>query len=302
MPFDPFHAGERTVQTRAGVRALADRVGRSIRGAMPPGARTFLDERRWLVVAGLDTADRPWAAVLSGARGFARVLDERTLAIDAQLAPGHPLEHTLDAGSLVGVLAIDLATRRRLRLNGSVTAQAAGSLVVTADQAFANCPKHIQRRDEAGYDAPPPPGAAIRHATLLDRERAWLRAADTFFIATAVPGEGVDASHRGGMPGFIDVERQRLVWPDYPGNALFNTLGNIESYPRAGLLVPDFDTGAALHLTGRAAIDWTAEHAARIPGAERVVTFDVEEIVELTSVFPVRLQLREYSPFNPRAI
>jgi uncharacterized protein len=299
MTADPFHAGERAVQTRAGVRDLAERVGRSIRETLPPVAQAFLDDLRWVIVGGLDRRDRPWASVLAGPRGFAHPIDDRTLRLASRPAPGDPLDAALTPGALVGVLAIDLATRRRLRVNGRITAQNAADVVIAVDQAFSNCPKHIQRREDTAGDAPAI-GSASRSPALSDRQRAWLRATDTFFIATAVPGEGVDASHRGGMPGFVQVERNLIVWPDYSGNALFNTLGNIETYPRAGLLVPDFETGDALLVTGRAAIDWAIAHAAPIAGAERLVTLEVDEVTELPGAFPARMRLREYSPVNPR--
>ena len=147
----------------------------------------------------------------------------------------------------------------------------------------------FEPREEAGDGEPPAFALPRRDTRLSERQQAWLRAADTFFLVSANPGEGVDASHRGGRPGFIRVEGQRLIWPDYAGNAMFNTLGNIETYPRAGVTVPDFATGATLHLTGRATIDWSQERAAEFAGAERVVTLDVDAIVELAATLPARM-------------
>ncbi len=115
------------------------------------------------------------------------------------------------------------------------------------------------------------PARARRAPGLAEAQRAWIRRADTFFIATSHPEAGADASHRGGMPGFVRVEGDRLVWPDYAGNAMFNTLGNIALHPRAGLVFPDFEAGATLQLTGRAAVDWDRDRAGSFPGAERLV-------------------------------
>jgi uncharacterized protein len=300
MANDVFHAGERAVQERAGMRDMADRVGRSIRPVLPPIAQAFLDDRRWLVVGAVDAADRPWASILAGPRGFVRATDDRTVRIASAPRPGDPLDAALHQGAAVGLIAIDLATRRRLRLNGHVSARVPGAIVVVADQAYSNCPKYIQRREEDGVVVPAVETPPVRSNDLSERQRRWLRAADSFFIATAAPGVGVDASHRGGMPGFLTVEGRRITWPDYPGNALFNTLGNIEAWPYAGLVVPDFETGATLHVTGRAAIDWDPTRAAAAPGAERLVTLDVEAVVEMPAGFPERLHLREYSPANPR--
>lgn len=300
MAANPFHAGERAVQARAGVRDMAERVGRSIRGVMPPAAQAFLAERRWLVAGALDEDERPWASILAGPRGFVHAVDDRTVRIAAAPASGDPLERAFETGARAGFIVIDLETRRRLRLNGHVRSHDAAGILVGADAVYSNCPQYIQRRSEDGDVDRSPGSAPRRYEQLTDRQRDWLRATDTFFIVTAAPGEGVDASHRGGMPGFVRVEGQRIVWPDYAGNAMFNTLGNIDAWPHAGLLVPDFETGATLQVTGRAAIDWSESHAASIAGAERLVTLDVESVVELAATLPRRMRLREYSPANPR--
>jgi hypothetical protein len=74
-----------------------------------------------------------------------------------------------------------------------------------------------------------------------------------------------------------------LAFPDYPGNNMFNTLGNLERYPRAGLLFLDFETGSTLQLVGRAILDWPREtEGSGPPGAGRhaVVSFELELAVE----------------------
>lgn len=296
-----FHDGERAVQRLAGVTELAGRVGRSIRRDLPPAAQAFLAERRWIVIGALDADARPWPAIRAGAPGFAHALDDRTVRIEASAPLGDPVgDDLLRPGALVGLIALDPATRRRLRFNGRVAAHDGAGLVLDADQVFSNCPKYIQRRDEPPADGVGVPATSASTAGLSDAQRDRLRAADTFFIASARPGAGVDVSHRGGMPGFVQVDGNRIAWPDYGGNAMFNTLGNVHVHPSAGLLVPDFENGGALLVSGRAAIDWTPVHAASLAGAERVVTLDVDRVVEQADVLPAGFQLREYSPFNPR--
>jgi hypothetical protein len=223
---------------------------------------------------------------------------------------------------------VDFATRRRLRLNGRLRRAIDGALELHTDQVYANCPKYIQARhviDEA--DAPEwsaADGAPRRTARIADRnalaarwstaltdaQRALVEAADTFVIATCHPDAGADCSHRGGLPGFVAVERgahedgrpiDRLTWPDYAGNAMFNTLGNLAADPRAGLLFVDFARGTLLHLTGRAATDWDPARAAAWPGAERIVTFAVEHVLERPHALPLHFRFGGYSPFNPPA-
>jgi len=287
-----FHSGELELQRRAGVRETADRVSKSIYSFVPEAAGTFLAERRLVVLAAPNDRNRPWASLLSGPPGFARLLDEHTLRIDAVPTPSDPLALSLKTGSLAGIIVPDLATRRRLRVNGRLET-VDGAILIHVDQAYSNCPKYIQIREPERESTGTHPRLIGRSASLVPRQRAWIRRTDTFFIATLVPGEGADASHRGGMPGFVRVEDQELIWRDYPGNSMFNTLGNIVRHPRAGILVPDFETGSTLQMTGRARVDSDS-------GEERQVRFIPDEVVQIDDVLPQRLRLVEYSPFNPQ--
>jgi predicted pyridoxine 5'-phosphate oxidase superfamily flavin-nucleotide-binding protein len=294
-----YHEGELEVQKRAGGGKLASRIASSIDSAIPALVRRFLSERRMAIVATVDAQGRPWASLLAGARGFIRVLEDHLVRVDAVPAPGDPLAANLLAGGRMGLVVPDLATRRRVRLNGRIERADEGSIFVRTEEVYSNCPKYIQVRED---EDPPPlaPATSRRAASLDEDQRAWIRRADTFFIASFHPDAGADASHRGGMPGFVRVEGDRLVWPDYQGNSMYNTLGNIVAYPRAGLLFADFETGATLQVTGSAEIDWDPAHARGIAGAQRLVALDVDELVEIQHAFPLALRLREYSPFNPQ--
>jgi uncharacterized protein len=161
------------------------------------------------------------------------------------------------------------------------------------DEAFGNCPKYIQRRLPVARLEPPPDPKERTAAALDERGRALVQAADTLFIASMHPQRGADASHRGGRPGFLNVaaDGASLSFPDYPGNRMFQTLGNLTVEPRAGLLFVDWDTGATLQLTGRAAVVWDGE--------ERRVTFAIDEIRERERAMPARWQLIEPSRLNP---
>jgi predicted pyridoxine 5'-phosphate oxidase superfamily flavin-nucleotide-binding protein len=267
-------------------------VAKGIHPVVPTAARAFLEERRLVVLGAADDQSRPWASLLTGPAGFARRVDEHTIRIDAAPAPNDPLTMCLRTGSLAGIMAPDLATRRRIRINGRLEVLDR-ALLIHVDQAYSNCPKYIQLREPNGERSGTHSRLSGRSSSLMPRQRDWIRRADTFFLATLVPGEGADASHRGGMPGFVKVEEQELSWPDYPGNSMFNSLGNIMKYPRAGILVPNFETGSTLQLTGRATIDGT--------GDDLEVRFAPEEVVEIDDVLPERLRLVEYSPFNPHA-
>lgn len=289
----PFHAGEQRIQERLGVREIEDWARQVVRPFLPEEHRAFHTSLPFLVAAARDGQGRPWATLLAGPEGFVTSPDPGSLVIDARPVPGDALEGALDEGADLGLLGIEFATRRRNRLNGRVAPGGSGALVCTVDQSFGNCPQYIRVRDWRRVDEPA--GAPARGRWLAPSQRAWIAAADTFFIASGYRGRGespsfgMDASHRGGERGFVRVESEtRLSFPDYAGNNHFNTLGNLLLDPRAGLLFVDFAAGSLLQLTGRATIDWDSEAVARAPGAHRLVVFDVEEVVELPAALPLR--------------
>ncbi|MYR93484.1 MULTISPECIES: pyridoxamine 5'-phosphate oxidase family protein [unclassified Streptomyces] len=199
----------------------------------------------------------------------------------------------------IGMIGIEPATRRRMRMNGRAVRDGDG-LRVELDQVISNCPKYIQKRDHRPDPATPLPRTAVDSTELSPEQQRTLRAADTFFVATASDRGDADASHRGGNPGFVQVLSPRLLrWPDYAGNAMFLTLGNLELNPAAGLLVPDWETGTSLHLTGSARTVWDEEEVARTPGAQRIVEFEIAAVREIAAASPLRWTEPAYSRFNP---
>ena len=291
-----YHAGELAVQRRMGQAEIAARVGRMIRTEIPAAAAAFLSEQPMIVLAATDDAGRVWASLVTGPAGFVHAEDDQTISVDALPVPGDPLREVLRRPSQqVGMIAIEPQTRRRMRVNGSVQPTAAG-LSIHPDQVYSNCPKYISRRhiDEVADVASP---AVVRRADVLDaRTQQIVARADTFFIGSADPEGNADASHRGGNPGFLQVlSPNRLRWPDYRGNSMFMTLGNINANPRCGLLIPDWDTGTTLQLTGTAEIVW----AGGVAGSQCSVEFTVDEVIELTDVSPLRWGQAELSPANP---
>ncbi|MGW4643101.1 pyridoxamine 5'-phosphate oxidase family protein [Sphaerisporangium sp. NPDC004334] len=301
------HPGELLLQRRAGVtRPLGSARARP---EIPAVAAAFLRDQRMLVIATPDHQGRVWASALTGPEGFADAPDERHVVIGA--LPTGPLAGLFDDagqdGRDIGVIAIEPATRRRMRVNGRARREG-DHLVVRTEQVYSNCPKYIQRREPAFGPArpsepsgvsepsePPPPSGPSRPLgtgrALTAAQRRWIGTADTFFIATHVDGLGSDASHRGGAPGFVRVlGERRLAWREYPGNFMFMTLGNLRLNPACGLLFPDWESGGGLRITGRAT-----------PGGGEAgeIAFEVEEVVEMAEEVPAPWRFVEASPFNP---
>jgi predicted pyridoxine 5'-phosphate oxidase superfamily flavin-nucleotide-binding protein len=295
----PFHEGEIAVQTRAGARAMAEKVGNGIHPTMPNAARDFLARQPMIFLGAADQSGRVWATILTGAPGFAQATNAVTVALAAQPSSTDPLGEAFAGGPApVGLLAIEPETRRRMRINGLGEAQP-GGISVRAQQVYANCPKYIQARTIEPAVSQPHPGLASHMSSLTETQQQRVARADTFFLAS-VAGEGADVSHRGGPPSFIRVDSPtRLTWPDYSGNLMFNTLGNLAADGRAGLLFLDFETGTTLQMTGRAEIIWDIDQAVVFPSAERLVTFTLEEAIETVGAVPLCLRFVSASPFNP---
>lgn len=260
-----YHGGELEVQRRAGGEEIATRLLRGVLDELPYAAREFLEDQPMLIVASTE-GDDVRADLLHGAPGFISTPDEQTVHVTGRAFEGP-----------VGLLALEPATRRRMRVNGEATPTATG-FAVRAAEVYSNCPKYIQRREIAG--------PSIIREPVSDHE--LVASADTFFVATAVHG-GADASHRGGSPGFVQIDGDRLTFPDYPGNNMYGTLGNLLANPRIGLLFLDWETGDTLQLTGTAELEFEP----------RQVHVTIDRAVRTRNALPLRWVLLERSRFNP---
>jgi uncharacterized protein len=295
-----FHVGELAVQQRAGTRQEAARLSPMLDPAeLRGGIVSFLADRTFAAVTARDADGRLWTSPLSGPPGFLEAVSPTTLAIHARLPAGDPL-HGLPSGQQAGLVVVEFAARRRVRINGTLTDVNGDTLVIEVEQAYGNCPQYIHQRVLA-QDGPGQgdPGDVRRDAALSPADAALIRAADTFFLGTTNPERGSDASHRGGPPGFVRVDGNRLWWPDYPGNNLFNSFGNLAVDPEASLLFFDFDTGRTLQLSGTAEVDWDA---AGRPGDDgrtgRRAVFTLERLVA-GRLLPSRQVAHSLYPRNP---
>lgn len=295
MENSPFHVDELAAQSLA----RQSSPGTGVRAFMPDQHRSFFGLLPYLFVATADAGGWPVASVLHGAAGFVHSPDPVTLRIDARPAADDPSTAGLQAGREVGLLGIDFTTRRRNRANGRVAALDGHGITVTVAQSFGNCAKYIQTRRPT---ARPRAAAPVERLGGLDEEaRRLIAAADTFLVASRSrdaieQAGGLDVSHRGGRPGFVEVRGDTLVVPDFRGNRYFNTLGNLLGDPRAGLLFVDFATGELLQLQGRVAIDWSDRAAVRIGGAERSWQVEVERAWRRPHALPFDWTFDEYAP------
>ncbi len=276
----PWHAGERAMQERLGVAERMAEVGpRIIRDFMPDQHREFFAALPFVVVGSVDDRGDPWATLLEGPPGFVQSPDPRALTIAAEAASGDPAREGLALDRAIGLLGIELHTRRRNRMNGTITRIDERGLAVAVVQSFGNCPKYIHPREVVEVERPSP-DPIESFVGLEARASEQIVAADTFFVASYVDdgsARHVDVSHRAGPPGFVRVDADAsLTIPDYAGNRFFNTLGNITVQPRVGLTFVEFSTGSLLQVTGDAQLVFEGDaRLAGMPGAERAWTVRV---------------------------
>jgi predicted pyridoxine 5'-phosphate oxidase superfamily flavin-nucleotide-binding protein len=276
----PFHAGELAQQRAAGVAERAARLAPMLREQLTEQQRDFFPLLPFVIVGSVAPGGQPSASLLAAPPGFAWSPTPGTLRIETLPLLGDPLEQSLEPGAALGVLGIEPHTRRRNRVNGRVVTHDASGLTVAVDQAFGNCPKYIHPRELVYGEREP--GALQAVGTLGPELRAAIAAADTFFIATAHPdagassvrAHGIDVSHRGGPPGFVFFTGpDTFIVPDYSGNNLYNTLGNLHLEPRAGLLFVDTTHGDLLQVSATATLETAAHPFAEPRGSGRVVSF-----------------------------
>lgn len=299
MASTPFHDGERHIQALTGEDGIGRRNGRFIRDTLSEGSNRMLETATILNIALSDPQRNVWSFLIVSGGGFVRRIDDATAFIDttAITAP-ETLWPLLSAGARIGLVAMDLTSARRFRINGTIGDVEDNGFTVNVAQTCPNCPKYIQLRQPVrGKDYAEVTAGA---GTVLDPVGAELIAnADTFFVASRSAMGEHDASHRGGLPGFVTIVRNTLVVPDYYGNSMFMTLGNFEQHPQAGLTFVDFDRGAQLNLTGSVSID-LGNPAAHDGTSGRFWTFEIRK----WSYVPFRpdpmWQLVAYSRFNPK--
>ncbi|MFC0577526.1 2Fe-2S iron-sulfur cluster-binding protein [Paraburkholderia solisilvae] len=309
----PWHAGELALQRKVGVADQMKDLGRRVlRDHMPDQHRAFFAQLPFVALGSVDRDGDVWATVIAGKPGFMQAPDAHRLNVGASPDPRDPAAAGVHDGAAVGLLGIELHTRRRNRMNGVVRERSAGGFAVDVGQSFGNCPQYIQirnftfSRDPAVHaDAQP-----IVSSELSGRAREIIAGADTFFVASYADrgsasvsgnagGDGaevtagvrreVDVSHRGGNTGFVRVGADgTLTIPDFAGNLFFATLGNILMNGHAGLAFVDFATGDLLQITGDATVDLDSPEIAAFQGAERVWRVKPRRVVYRAGALPLR--------------
>jgi predicted pyridoxine 5'-phosphate oxidase superfamily flavin-nucleotide-binding protein len=304
----PWHQGEVALQRTVGVDDSMNELGpRLIRKALPEQHRSFYPLLPFIAIGAVDPGGDVWATIRAGEPGFVQSPDPANLVIRSRSDPGDPAEAGLTVGGAVGLLGIDLSSRRRNRANGRIHRRDAAAFTVAVDQVFGNCPRYIQNRNYTFTRDPgqPAAGGASSSNALDDRARTIIAGADTFFVASSELHDDVrhvDVSHRGGNTGFVRVGADGvLTIPDFSGNGFFNTLGNLLVNPKAGLVFIDFSTGDLLQMTGDAEVILQSPEIAAFDGAERLWRFKPRRVVYRPKGLPMRWSF-DISGWSPHSV
>ncbi|KAF2802832.1 uncharacterized protein BDZ99DRAFT_401048 [Mytilinidion resinicola] len=303
---------------------------------LTPQASFLLQRAPLLAVGTVDDHGRPWATIWGGEPGFSQslgssIMGTRTI-VDRKNDPvvqiligdrdDGEIVKSEGPGRMVAGLTIDLVTRKRVKIYGRMVAAALDAmeksdddqgdadnstsgqiqLVVRIEQSLGNCPKYLNKKDIR----PSPVASELlsRSANLPIHAMKLLQKSDLFFISSANADYDMDTNHRGGPPGFVRVLRNddggaELVYPEYSGNRLYQTLGNLLTNPVAGVVFPDFDSGAVLYVTGTTEVVVGSAAAELLPRSNLVVKIKIVEALYVQKGLPFRGTTGDFSPYNP---
>ncbi|KAH3938981.1 hypothetical protein HBH70_125500 [Parastagonospora nodorum] len=301
---------------------------------LSPQASFMLQKGSMLALGTLDAEFRPWTTLWGGSPGFSEPLGgglvgTRTL-VDGEWDPvvqalvGDAVDGEMlqpkDGGKMLAALAIDLMTRKRVKLAGKMVAgtvqevdvepdngrndsrapakQKQIQLVTRIEQSLGNCPKYLNQ-----YQLQPTIVEAKKLSegpSLTAEAKALISQADMFFLTTSTE-QDMDVNHRGGSPGFVRIlSPTEIVYPEYSGNRLYQSLGNLQLNPKIGISFPNYQTGDVLYTTGTASILVGTEAAKLLPGSNLAVKIDLISTRHVQNGIPFRGTPHDPSPYNPR--
>lgn len=141
----------------------------------------------------------------------------------------------------------------------------------------------------------------VRSAFTED-DRDFIQRCAMFFVATADAEGHPDCSYKGGLPGFVRViDKHTLVIPDYDGNGMYRSWGNVLVNPNVGLLFLDFERPGRLRVNGTARIDQADPLLAEHPGAVFLLRVTATRIFPNCPRYIHKMQLIEHSVYAPRS-
>lgn len=299
---------------------------------LTPQASFMLQRAPLLALGTLDSEGQPWTTLWGGNPGFSQplgggIIGTRTI-VDGENDPvvqalvGGMAKSEMAQGNdkLVAGLTIDLMTRKRVKIAGRMLAGSLGEvnvefeedtqrmegapekqdqlqLVTKIEQSLGNCPKYLNQ-----YEIRPAlvtSKLVSKSPTLSPEAKALISKSDMFFLSSSTI-EDMDTNHRGGPTGFVRIlSDTEIVYPEYSGNRLYQSLGNLQMNPKIGITFPDYESGNILYTTGTAEILVLEDAAKLLPGSNLAVKVKIEEARLVEGGLPFRGIRKIPSPYNP---
>jgi NAD(P)H-flavin reductase len=318
-----WHMGEKEIQAAMHVEDIDNPTVPQL----SPQLSNHLQIAPLISVGTLDKDGRPWTTLLGGETPLSQPLGGGIIGLRTPvIARYDPVVEALVGGEakgevvreegkgrMISGLTIDLQSRKRVKLFGRMIAGALSKkddgeaavvemqVVLKVEQSLGNCPKYLNKKKiEPAISNP----RLVSDSTRLSPQAVELIAkADLFFISSSNQDQDMDTNHRGGPTGFIRVSQDAsttvLYWPEYSGNRLYQTLGNLQINPVAGICIPDFDTGDMLFLTGTTQVLMHEHAAAVLPRSNLCVRLTITAARFVSQALPFRGHRGEPSPYNP---
>ena len=302
---DIFHEGQLAVQRITGEEAIARRRIPMVQSSLHPRSTAFIEHQILAFPGSEDTDGNIWLSLLVGERGFITVPNLQEIKFDLSKIRSNREDiffKNIKTKPTVGLLFHEAARRARYRAWG-MARQEGDQLSFDIRMGYPSCPKHIQREViELPEKTKVLKPESNNGTNLGPSEKEWILKAHTFFIGTQTKKGDIEASHRGGDPGFIEILDNDIIRvPDYLGNSMFSTLGNIYENPKAALLFIDYNKGETLQLSGTAELQFdqnNEEDYYKSGETGRFWTFETKQWIKTINHHDVNSELIDFSPFN----
>ncbi|RAO66832.1 uncharacterized protein BHQ10_002844 [Talaromyces amestolkiae] len=322
-----WHPGERAIMELLGVTTFQRPNPTSL--VFPPAHGARISENELLAVGTLDHEGRPWSTIWGGQKGFAQQIAKGILGVRVLVDRQHdpvvqallsPANSPDDDYKLMSGISIDFDSRDRVKVMGRLLGieplddmdmadhnKLVGDLQLSmlVQESTGNCPKYINRREVRTHV--PSPQLMSESLPLPPQAVSLIHKTDLFFVSST-NGESMDTNHRGGPSGFMRVASNEpkdcrgvvLVYPEYSGNRLYQSLGNLYLNPRIGIVVPDFESSDVLYLTGTADLLLGAAAAEIMPHCKLAVRIHVQAARLVANGLPFcGSPVHDMSPYDP---
>ncbi len=301
-----YNQGEQLLQKRFGEQKMAAQVEKAVKNNIVPGAIAFIQNQPMVVISTTDANGNIWVSMLINNFGFAKIAGPEKLILSIEklrTSKEDVLFENIKTPTKVGSIFIELGSRRRFRINGKATLKE-GRISLEVNEAYPNCPKYIQRRVlQLPKERIALQTEITKGEVLTKKHEFWINNTDTLFVGSQGKDGKMDASHRGGNYGFIEILPNGLLKiPDYTGNSMYNTLGNFVENSNAGLLFFNFKANKVLQLSGKASLLFDQQEEndlKKTTNTGRYWIFETKHWIETTNFSDATWNYEDASTFNP---